>query len=70
MLRGRREVSPAPAGVSGVMCRGGSGQGRAERSATSAVPGRDTEDCGSGPIPVTSLQEHSEANSNEEQCRI
>lgn len=64
------EVSHDPAGLSWVMCPGRSGQGRAGRSAASAVPVRDTEDCGSAPGPVTSLQEHSETNTNVEPCKI
>ncbi len=65
-----RRMSLDPAGVSGVMCQGRSGQGRAGRSAASAVPVWDTEDCGSVPVPVTSLQEHSESNTNVEPCKI
>ena len=57
------DVVPDPAGVSGVMCQGRSGQRRAGPAA-SAVPVRDTEDCGSVPAPVTSLLEHRETNTN------
>lgn len=63
------DVVPDPAGVSGVMCQGRSGQGRAGPAA-SAVPVRDTEDCGSVPAPVTSLLEHRETSMNVELCNI
>lgn len=56
--------SPDSAGVNEVMC-----QGRAGRSAASAVPIRDTGGCGSTPTPVTSLQEFSKSITNVELCK-
>lgn len=62
-------VPPDPAGVSGVMLPRRSGQGSAGRSAASAVPVRDTEDCGLEPNPVTSLQNYSKMITDVEPCK-
>lgn len=54
-----RRVRPDPEEDSGVMVQGREGQ-RGTQSAVSAAPVSETEDGGSVPTLVTSLQEHSE----------